>query len=130
MQRSYNQFEISGVLRFEEGRGGLVRAVVSSEHAEAELYLQGAHLTHWQPKVQKPVLFMSPKSLFEQGKAIRGGVPIVFPWFGPRSMGSRGPRMALLGRRSGMSSSRSSTRTAPSRSRWCWLQVRRRCDFV
>ncbi len=27
---------------------------------------------------------MSAASLFERGKAIRGGVPLVFPWFGPR----------------------------------------------
>lgn len=78
-------------VRFEEGRGGLKRVVISTEHADAEIYLQGAHVTHWQPKGQRPVLFMSPNSLFESGKAIRGGVPIVFPWFGPRSDGKPGP---------------------------------------
>jgi glucose-6-phosphate 1-epimerase len=36
-------------------------------------------------------LFVSPKSLFTHGKAIRGGVPVIFPWFGPRSDGRPGP---------------------------------------
>jgi D-hexose-6-phosphate mutarotase len=34
---------------------------------------------------------MSEKSSFELGKPIRGGVPICFPWFGPRQDGQRGP---------------------------------------
>jgi D-hexose-6-phosphate mutarotase len=34
--------------------------------------------------VNPPLLFMSPASQFAVGKAIRGGVPIIFPWFGAR----------------------------------------------
>jgi len=56
------------------------------------LYLQGAHLAHWTPRGQRPVLFLSSKSLFARGKAIRGGVPVIFPWFGARSDGSPGPQ--------------------------------------
>ena len=33
----------------------------------------------------------SSKSLFTPGKAIRGGVPVIFPWFGPRAEGKPGP---------------------------------------
>src|SRR5579864_495667 len=85
------RFDISEALRFETGSGGLVRAVISTPAAEAELYLQGAHLAHWTLRGQRPVLFVSPKSLFASGKAIRGGVPIIFPWFGARSDGKLGP---------------------------------------
>src|SRR5205085_11204873 len=42
----------------------------------------GAHLTHYQRRGHEPLLFLSSKSAFEPGKPIRGGVPIVFPWFG------------------------------------------------
>ncbi len=49
------------------------------------IYLHGAHVTHFQPRGQKPILFLSGKSLFQTGKAIRGGVPLIFPWFGPNS---------------------------------------------
>jgi glucose-6-phosphate 1-epimerase len=47
--------------------------------------MQGAHVTHWQPRGGEPVLFMSPRSVFASGRAIRGGVPICFPWFAARA---------------------------------------------
>jgi glucose-6-phosphate 1-epimerase len=86
-----NRFDIPSAVRFERGPGGLVRAVISTPVAEADLYLQGAHLANWTPRGQRPVLFVSPRSLFVPGKAIRGGVPIIFPWFGNRSDGRPGP---------------------------------------
>jgi glucose-6-phosphate 1-epimerase len=86
-----SQFDIPNALRFEDTSGGLVRAVVSTPAAEADVYTQGAHVAHWTPRGQKPVLFVSSKSLFAPGKAIRGGVPIIFPWFGNRSDGKPGP---------------------------------------
>jgi glucose-6-phosphate 1-epimerase len=50
-----------------------------------KLSTQGAHIFHWQPpQCEIPVLFCSEKALFEQGKSIRGGVPICWPWFGPK----------------------------------------------
>src|SRR6266404_4045021 len=78
-------------IRMEEGQGGLRRLVIQSAQAEAEIYLHGAHVTHFHPRGQKPVLFMSGKSMFEPGKPIRGGVPICFPWFGARQGGQPGP---------------------------------------
>jgi glucose-6-phosphate 1-epimerase len=77
-------------VRLEEGQGGLRRLVIRTPQADAEIYLHGAHVTHFQPRGQKPVLFMSGKSWFEPGKPIRGGVPICFPWFGARQDGQPG----------------------------------------
>ncbi len=77
-------------VRLEPGQGGLSRLLVQSPLANAEIYLHGAHVTQFQPKGQKPVLFMSEKSMFEPGKPIRGGVPICFPWFGTRQDGQPG----------------------------------------
>jgi glucose-6-phosphate 1-epimerase len=85
------QFDIPNALRVEDSPGGLVRAVISTPAAEAIIYLHGAHVTHWTPRGQRPVLFLSPKSLFAPGKPIRGGVPVIFPWFGPRGDGQPGP---------------------------------------
>lgn len=84
-------FDIPNALRFEEGSGGLMRAAIATPLAEAEVYLHGAHVTAWTPRGQRPVLFVSSRSLFAPGKAIRGGVPICFPWFGPRGEGREGP---------------------------------------
>jgi glucose-6-phosphate 1-epimerase len=67
------------------GRGGLPRLTVSTDRCTAELYLHGAHVCRWQPRGQaQPVLWMSEASRFEAGAPIRGGVPICFPWFGPK----------------------------------------------
>ena len=71
--------------RIEKGPGGLDRLVLSASDGEAVVYLQGAHVAHFQPKGEKPVLWMSAESRFEAGKPIRGGVPICFPWFGPKA---------------------------------------------
>jgi len=86
-----SKFDIPNALRLEDAPSGLVRAVISTPAAEADVYLQGAHVTHWVPRGQRPVLFVSSKSLFAPGKAIRGGVPIIFPWFGSRGDGRHGP---------------------------------------
>jgi glucose-6-phosphate 1-epimerase len=85
------QFAIPGVLTFHETSNGLIYAEVSMPQATATIYLHGAHLTAWQPTGHKPVIFLSRKSEFAAGKAIRGGVPIVCPWFGPRHDGKAGP---------------------------------------
>ena len=76
------EFGIAGVLDFVETEHGLVKAAILLDDVTAELYLQGAQVTAWQPLDERPVLFTSPKSAFAPGKAIRGGIPIVFPWFG------------------------------------------------
>ena len=59
--------------------GGLPRARVSGARADAELYLQGGHLTRWQPHGAAPVLFLSQRAAYAPGKAIRGGVPVILP---------------------------------------------------
>lgn len=79
------QFGVPGLVHFETGNGGLTRAMVNSLHAESEVYLYGAHVTRFQPRGAQPVLWMSRCSEFSQGKPIRGGVPICFPWFGPQA---------------------------------------------
>jgi len=83
-------FAIPG-LAFEQGDGGLLRAVVNTPACHGELVLQGAHVTSWVPAGQQPVLWLSQKSNFEKGRPIRGGVPICFPWFGPNAKDSSAP---------------------------------------
>ncbi|HEX6496827.1 MAG TPA: D-hexose-6-phosphate mutarotase [Acidobacteriaceae bacterium] len=86
-----DRFGLGDALRVEDGPGGLTRAKIATEAATAEIYLQGAHVTQWKPAgAEHPVLFLSGKSHFASGKAIRGGVPLVFPWFAERKGGLPG----------------------------------------
>ncbi len=78
------RFALAQTARFEADAHGLTRLVINTPQAQAHIYLLGAHVTHWQPAGHKPVLFMSGSSWFEVGKPIRGGVPVCWPWFGPR----------------------------------------------
>ena len=92
IQTLTDNFAIANVLSFSTAEHGLVRASIKTAVCTAELYLQGAHLTAWQPTGAEAVLFLSENSAFEPGKAIRGGVPIIFPWFGARTATSESPR--------------------------------------
>lgn len=85
------RFGIPGVVQVDSGSGSLPRVVVTGDLASAEIYLHGAHLTKFQPRGAKPVLFMSGKSWFEANKPIRGGVPVCFPWFGPKAGSPESP---------------------------------------
>ncbi len=69
-------------VHLEIGEGGLPVVRVAGPAGSAELYLHGAHLTSWTPAGGRPVIWLSGESLFTEAKAIRGGVPICFPWFG------------------------------------------------
>ena len=66
-------------------RGDLLCAEIRTDAAEATIALQGAHIVQWRPGGQQPALFLSERSEFTTGKAIRGGVPVIWPWFGPRT---------------------------------------------
>lgn len=63
---------------------GITFLDVETPLCTATLCLQGAHLTSWKPEGQEECLFLSPHAVFAPGKAIRGGIPICWPWFGPR----------------------------------------------
>jgi glucose-6-phosphate 1-epimerase len=91
LTRLNDHFAIPGVLAFHATTSGLIRAEISTSHASAMVYLQGAHVTAWQPKGRQPAIFVSRKSDFQPGKPIRGGVPIAFPWFATRHDGKTGP---------------------------------------
>ena len=75
-------FGLPEMLVFDEPHPGMPRARVTTPACTGELYLQGAHLTAWQPAGEGPALFLSDRSAFTPGKAIRGGIPVIFPWFG------------------------------------------------
>jgi glucose-6-phosphate 1-epimerase len=56
----------------------------SPDGARAKIFLQGAHLASWHPVGCEEQLFLSKTSEIGLGKALRGGVPIIFPQFANR----------------------------------------------
>lgn len=79
------QFGIPGIAQVALGSGGLAKVVITAGKATGEIYLHGGHVTSWRPSGAEEVLFVSSKSRWEQGRAIRGGIPICFPWFGDKA---------------------------------------------
>ena len=52
----------------------------------------GAQVLDWRPDgAEEPVLFTSSRAEYRPGKAIRGGIPVCFPWFGPGRSGRKRP---------------------------------------
>lgn len=63
---------------------GLRLLNLEGSFGSAQFAPQGAHLLQYTPKDSLPFLFLSSNTHLAPGKAIRGGVPVIFPWFGPR----------------------------------------------
>lgn len=57
--------------------------VVEHPQVKAAFTLQGAHLLSWKPQSEQEVLWLSGNTPFKDGVAIRGGIPVCWPWFGP-----------------------------------------------
>lgn len=76
--------EIPGRVEMFQGNGGLNAVRIHADGGTAEIYTHGAHVTDFRKSSGPPLLFMSRESEFAPDKPIRGGVPVIFPWFGPR----------------------------------------------
>jgi len=84
MTEPLQKFELPGRVRIVPGPASLPKIQVTSRFSTAEVYPHGAHVTQFQKNGEPPLIFLSRQSLFAADKAIRGGIPICFPWFGAR----------------------------------------------
>ena len=85
------KFGIAGIARVTAGNGGLPKVAVTAPGCAGEVYLLGATVTSWKPRGQDEVVFVSGATKWENGRAIRGGVPICFPWFGNKAGDPKAP---------------------------------------
>jgi glucose-6-phosphate 1-epimerase len=76
------RFSRQGKIEFETGPGGIVVVRLESGSASARVSLLGATVISYIPEGGQEVLFLSRRSGFQPGKAIRGGIPLCLPWFG------------------------------------------------
>ena len=78
-----NKFEIDNVLCIQTDKHAGDKIVIQNDFADAEIYLLGGHLTHFQPKEEEKVIYDGKESYIVPPKSAHFGIPICWPWFGP-----------------------------------------------
>jgi glucose-6-phosphate 1-epimerase len=77
------KFSLGSALIFKQLQSGTVLIDIDTPQVNASVSLEGGQVVNWHPKSQvEPILWVSKRAQFVPGKAIRGGVPICWPWFG------------------------------------------------
>jgi glucose-6-phosphate 1-epimerase len=79
-----SDFATAGQLEFIEGKGGLIQARIRNALGEALISTYAGQVLSYKPAGEsQDLLFVSDAAYFQEGKAIKGGVPVCWPWFGP-----------------------------------------------
>lgn len=83
-------YGIAGQLKFVEGKGSLPFIEISNSMAKALISIYGGQVLSFQPiTAANDLMFLSEKAYYQEGKAIKGGIPLCWPWFGadPEGLG-------------------------------------------
>jgi glucose-6-phosphate 1-epimerase len=91
-----SRFGIAGRVRVVADEGGLPKVSITGPQADGEMHLHGAQVTSWKPAGSEEVIFLSRHARWEEGKAIRGGIPICFPWFRGKADDSHAPAHGVV----------------------------------
>ncbi|MBS0587803.1 MAG: D-hexose-6-phosphate mutarotase [Proteobacteria bacterium] len=85
-------FAIAGQLEFIAGKGGLPMIQIKTAKAKALISIHAGQVLSYQPAGEaEDVMFLSEKAYYQDGKAIKGGAPICWPWFGADPEGKGRP---------------------------------------
>ncbi|WOJ98492.1 D-hexose-6-phosphate mutarotase [Congregibacter brevis] len=76
------KFAISGFVSIADASPGYPIIQISNSHASASISVHGAQVLSFQPKGEEDLLWVSKTAVFAEGKSVRGGIPICWPWFG------------------------------------------------
>ncbi|MDO5463016.1 MAG: D-hexose-6-phosphate mutarotase [bacterium] len=76
------RYGAAGRIAFREGPGGMPLAVLIAPQGSCEVSLYGGQVLTYRVLGYQDALWLSPLAEFSAGKAIRGGIPICWPWFG------------------------------------------------
>lgn len=69
---------------------------ISHPNCVAKVALHGAHVMSWRPVDEEEVLYLSPDAMYQEGKAIRGGIPVCWPWFNAHPADGAQPSHGLV----------------------------------
>lgn len=83
IQTLNDSFGIDKHIHFHLGRGDLPVAMLENKFGTATVCLCGAQVLSYEPTNHDPVIWVSRYTNYGEGKVIRGGIPVIFPWFGP-----------------------------------------------
>ncbi|HRB28765.1 MAG TPA: D-hexose-6-phosphate mutarotase [Nitrosomonas sp.] len=87
-----NQYKITGQLEIIAGKDGLPMIQIKNAKAQALISIHAGQVLSFQPNGEsEDVLFLSSKAYYQDGKAIKGGAPICWPWFGADPEGKGRP---------------------------------------
>ncbi len=77
-------YGIADQLKFVEGKGGFPLIEIDGPKAKASISVYGGQVLSFQP-IDEPedLMFVSENAYYQEGKAIKGGAPVCWPWFGP-----------------------------------------------
>ncbi|MEM7312555.1 MAG: D-hexose-6-phosphate mutarotase, partial [Planctomycetota bacterium] len=70
-------------VRIELGLGDLPLMVIETPMASATISIYAGQVLSYVPEGHAPVLWTSRQRYAQLGQAIRGGIPVCWPWFGP-----------------------------------------------
>ena len=76
-------YGIANRVKFIEGKGGFPVMEISNDYARSTISVYGGQVLSFQPVNQTEMMFLSSQAYYQQGKAIKGGAPVCWPWFGP-----------------------------------------------
>ncbi|NEQ45786.1 MAG: D-hexose-6-phosphate mutarotase [Leptolyngbya sp. SIOISBB] len=83
---------LTGQVNFVEGKGGFPYIEVVNDQATALISVYGGQVLAFKPQpATHDLLFVSEAAYYQPGKAIKGGVPVCWPWFGPDPAGQGRP---------------------------------------
>jgi glucose-6-phosphate 1-epimerase len=85
------QHAIPGIAQITEPYPGMPAARITTNSCAATMHIHGAHVTSWRPAGSDEIIFVSSKARYVDGQAIRGGIPICFPWFRGKSDDPKAP---------------------------------------
>ena len=96
-QQLNSDFGITKQLEIIPGQGGMPMIKIGNASATALISLYGGQVLSFRPVAQtEDVLFLSSQSAYAEGKAIRGGIPVCWPWFGPDPKGLQRPNHGFV----------------------------------
>ncbi len=90
-------YGIQGRVNFKTGDGGFPFIQVENQSAAALISIYGGQILSFKPTDEKTdMLFLSKKAIYKYDEAIRGGIPVCWPWFGPDPKGLQRPNHGFV----------------------------------